>query len=76
MKGKAGHATRQESKNRIIASEHTGESGHVEKLHVRLFNGLGVGINDIPTSIHEIVELLLERRDLDVCVFEIVLKLL
>ena len=36
--------------------------------------GLGVGINDIPTSIHEIVELLLERRDLDLCVFEIVLK--
>ena len=34
----------------------------------------GVGINDIPTSIHEIVELLLERRDLDLCVFEIVLK--
>jgi hypothetical protein len=34
----------------------------------------GVGINEIPTSIHEIVELLLERRDLDLCVFEIVLK--
>ena len=36
--------------------------------------GLEAGINDVPTSIHEIVELLLERRDLDLCVFEIVLK--
>jgi hypothetical protein len=40
MKGKAGRATRpsQESKNRTIASESTGESGHVEKLHVRLWH--------------------------------------
>jgi hypothetical protein len=65
----------------VAASVKAGDCGHrighpPAEAACSPFNGLGVGINDIPTSIHEIVELLLERRDLDVCVFEIVLKLL